>query len=163
METIVDMGIGFQTSRNRLRVSYSVLLLAILITALIGYKGYSGLTKLQLMREGQTLELRDHLLRIRPEPAKLGFMTRSLDYLDIIWPALLFGVLISAWVHAFVSPAWLARTLGERAIRQQFTATIAGTPLMLCSCCASPLFSATYEKSKRLSHWVPSSSGATSG
>jgi uncharacterized membrane protein YraQ (UPF0718 family) len=150
-EMMVATRTSFQTTRNRLRVSYSVILLAALITGLIGYKGYSGLSKLHQVHASGTLELRDDVLRTSLGSAKFGFLARSVEYLQIVWPALLFGILIAAAVHAFVSPAWFVRGLGEGAIREQVTAAMAGTPLMLCSCCASPLFSATYERSRRLS------------
>lgn len=142
---------NFQTNGNRLRIIFSVILLAVLITGLIGYKGYSGFSKLQQVRASGTLELRDDVLRARLRSAKLGFLAGSVEYLQIVWRALLFGILIAAGVHAFVSPAWLVRRLGEGAIREQVTAAMAGAPLMLCSCCASPLFSAIYERSGRLS------------
>src|SRR5215467_10669879 len=85
------MGIRVETTRNRLRVSYSLILLAALVTGLIGYKGYSGLSKLQQVHVSGTLELRDGLLRTSVGQAKFGFLTRSVDYLQIVWPALLFG------------------------------------------------------------------------
>jgi uncharacterized membrane protein YraQ (UPF0718 family) len=149
-EMMVATRTSFQTTRNRLRVSYSVILLAALITGLIGYKGYSGLSKLHQVHTSGTLELRDDVLRTSLGSAKFGFLTRSVEYLQIVWPALLFGILIAAGVHAFVSPAWFVG-LGEGALREQVAAAMVGTPLMLCSCCASPLFAATYDRSRRLS------------
>jgi len=149
--TTAAMRTSFRMTGNRLGVSYSLILLVALFTGLIGYKGYSGLSKLQHVLGSGTLELRDDLLRTSSGSAKFGFLVRSGEYLQIVWPALLFGILIAAAVHAFVSPAWLLRRLGEGAIRGQVAAAMAGTPLMLCSCCASPLFAATYERSSRLS------------
>ncbi len=145
------MGTSFQTTRNRVRVGYSVILLAALITGLVGYKGLSGLGKLQQVRASGALELRDDILRTNQGTGDLEFLRRSVKYLQIVWPALLFGILIAAGVHAFVSPAWIVRGLGQGAIREQIAAAMAGTPLMLCSCCAAPLFSAVYERSRRLS------------
>jgi uncharacterized membrane protein YraQ (UPF0718 family) len=130
---------------------YLVILLLALITGLIGYKGYSGFSKLQQVRASGTLELRDDVLGRSPGSAQFRFLARSAKYLQVVWPALLFGVLIAAWVHAFVSPSWFIQGLGKGTTREQIAAAMAGTPLMLCSCCASPLFSATYERSKRLS------------
>ncbi len=145
------MGTSFQTTRNRLRVGYLVILLAALMTGLIGYKGLSGLGKLQQVRAIGSLELRDDILRTNHETGGFEFLRRSVKYLQIVWPALLFGILIGAGVHAFVSPAWFLRGLGASAVREQVTAAVAGAPLMLCSCCASPVFSAVYERSRRLS------------
>jgi uncharacterized membrane protein YraQ (UPF0718 family) len=128
-----------------------VILLAALITGLIGYKGLSGLVKLQQVRASGGLELRDDIFGTDQGSADFEFLARSVKYLQIVWPALLFGILIASGVHAFVSPGWFVRGPGEGAIREQVTAAVAGTPLMLCSCCASPLFSAVYERSRRLS------------
>jgi uncharacterized membrane protein YraQ (UPF0718 family) len=136
---------------SRPRLGYSVIVLAALVAGLMAYKGYSGFTKLQQAHAGGTLALRDDVLHTSLGSAKFGIVIRSAEYLQIVWPALLFGVLIAAGVHAFVSPAWLVRRLGKGSIRGQVTAAIVGSPLMLCSCCAAPLFSATYERSQRLS------------
>src|SRR5438445_1162341 len=100
------MGINVQTTGNRLRVRYSLILLAALVTGLIGYKGYSGLSKLQQVHATGTLELRHGLLRTSPGVAKFAFLAASVEYLQIVWPALLFGVLLAAAVHAFVSASW---------------------------------------------------------
>jgi len=136
---------------NRLRISYSAILLAALVTGLMVCKGYSGLGTLQQVHRGGTLGLRDDVLRTRSGPAKFAFLAASEEYLQFVWPALLFGILIAAGVRAFLSPDWLVRRFREGTIRGQVTAAMVGSPLMLCSCCASPLFSATYERSKRLS------------
>jgi uncharacterized protein len=140
-----------ERSSSRLRVIYSTILLAAHIIGLVGYKGYSGFSKLQQVRASGTLEIRDDLFRTGQGSTKFRFLVLSVKYLQIVWPALLFGVLTAAGVRAFVSPTRLARVLGEGAVRAQIAAAMAGTPLMLCSCCASPLFSATYERSRRLS------------
>lgn len=140
-----------ERSSSRLRVIYSTILLAALIIGLVSYKGYSGFSQLQQVRASGTLKIRDDLFRTGQGSTKFRFLVLSVKYLQIVWPALLFGVLIAAGVRAFVSPVWLVRVLGEGAVRAQIAAAMAGTPLMLCSCCASPLFSATYERSRRLS------------
>ena len=149
-ETIAAMGPSFQTARNRARAGYSAILLALLIAGLIGYKGLSGLSKLQQVRASGSLELRDDILRMNQGTGDLEFLRRSVRYLQIVWPALLFGILIAAGVHAFVSPTWFLRGLGAGAVREQVTAVVAGAPMMLCSCCASPVFSAVYGRSRRL-------------
>ena len=137
---MVGIAATSQTTANHRRVNYSVLLLATLLIGLIGYKGYSVLTKLQHVRVSGSLELRDDVLRTSPGSGKLGFVVRSAEYLRIVWPALLFGILIAAWAHAFVSPAWFLPRLGKGATQEQIVAAMIGAPLMLCSCCASPLF-----------------------
>ncbi|MBI4455803.1 MAG: permease [Acidobacteria bacterium] len=72
-----------------------------------------------------------------------------MNYFAVIWPALLFGILIGGSVHAFVSPHWLTRALSGSPGRAQLAAGLAGTPLMLCSCCVAPIFTSVYERTWR--------------
>jgi len=75
---------------------------------------------------------------------------RSLNYFLVIWPALAFGILISAAVRAYVpADMWKRIFAGHRTI-SQLRAGLAGAPLMLCSCCVAPIFGAVYENSSRL-------------
>jgi hypothetical protein len=80
----------------------------------------------------------------------VSIAARSINYLAVVWPALLFGILISAAVRTFVSPAWLVAAFNRRPARAHLAAGLAGAPLMLCSCCVAPIFSAAYERSSRL-------------
>jgi uncharacterized membrane protein YraQ (UPF0718 family) len=82
--------------------------------------------------------------------SEVSVITRTFNYFVVIWPALLFGILISAAVGTFVSPRWLARLLERRSLRSQAIAGILGAPLMLCSCCVAPIFTGVYERSARL-------------
>jgi len=93
----------------------------------------------------------------RPEVVSLGYagaavdaLHRSLNYFVVIWPALAFGILISAAVRAYVPPDVWKRMLAVRGTTSQLRAGLAGTPLMLCSCCVAPIFGAVYESSTRL-------------
>ena len=73
-----------------------------------------------------------------------------LNYFAVIWPALVFGILISAAVRAFVPAGWFARGFRHKPLNAQLMSGVAGAPLMLCSCCVAPVFSAVYARSKRL-------------
>lgn len=74
-----------------------------------------------------------------------------LYYFSRIWVALVYGLLIGAAVRAFVSPRHLARLMARGGtIRRQLVAAGAGTPLMLCSCCVTPVFTGVYERGARL-------------
>jgi len=75
---------------------------------------------------------------------------RTINYLGIIWPALLFGVLLAGLVRAFISPRNVTMLLGSGALRQQLVGGIVGMPLMLCSCCIAPVFSSVYTCGARL-------------
>jgi hypothetical protein len=76
-------------------------------------------------------------------------LVRTANYLAIVWPALVFGVLIGAAVRAAVSSAWITRAFGASSLRSQLLAGAAGAPLMLCSCCVAPVFAAVYERTRR--------------
>ena len=67
-----------------------------------------------------------------------GVLRATLFYFRRIWIALAYGLLIGAAVRAFVPP------------RRQVAAGLAGTPLMLCSCCITPIFQSVYERGARL-------------
>jgi len=76
-----------------------------------------------------------------------GALVGTLNYFAIIWPALAFGILIGAAVRAFISPRWVARLLGsQRASKRQLAGALAGAPLMLCSCCITPIYSSVRER-----------------
>lgn len=89
---------------------------------------------------------------LAPKPNVLtasGFIAASLSYFKIIWPALVFGLLIGATVRAFISPRWVVSLLGGGA-KGQLVGGLAGAPLMLCSCCVTPVFTGVYERGARL-------------
>jgi uncharacterized membrane protein YraQ (UPF0718 family) len=75
---------------------------------------------------------------------------RSVNYFLVIWPALVFGILIGAAVRAFVSPRLFERFARATTLKAQLAAGLAGTPLMLCSCCVAPIFRSVAESSGRL-------------
>lgn len=119
------------------------------VAALIVYKSNSSISAIQgAWSEGS--------LSTRPDVVEFGAGTvlvaleRSLSYGIVILPALIFGILISAAVRAFVQPDLLVRALGGKGIGGQLRAAVAGAPLMLCSCCIAPVFNTVYERGLRL-------------
>lgn len=132
------------------RLIVSILLLAGLAAGLVGYKAHSGLKRIAELRATGSLRLSPETLH-RPSGSEfIATGIQTLNYLAIVWPALLFGVLISAGVHAVVSPEHLTALFGRGAVMPQITAAAAGAPLMLCSCCVAPMFPAVYRRSQRL-------------
>ncbi len=132
------------------RALISVLLLAGLVAGLVGYKSYGGLKRIRELRATGSLRLSPETLQ-RPSGSELiATGAQTLAYLNIVWPALLFGVLISAGVHAVVTPQQLAAWFGQGVVKPQLSAAAAGAPLMLCSCCVAPMFPAVYRGSRRL-------------
>lgn len=80
-----------------------------------------------------------------------GPVAESLFYLHRIWIALLYGLLIGAAVCAFISPQRVVRLLGVGGpVRRQISGGLAGAPLMLCSCCITPIFQSVYEQGAEL-------------
>src|SRR5437660_2867534 len=132
------------------RVLVSILLLAGLPAGLIGYKAHGGLKRINELRATGSLQIPTDSLH---RPAGSEFIAsgaQTLAYLNIVWPALVFGALISPAVHATVSPRHLATLFGQGLVKPQLAAAAAGAPLMLCSCCVAPMFPAVYRRSRRL-------------
>lgn len=76
-----------------------------------------------------------------------GFLKATWSYFGRVWIALVFGILIGAAVRAAISPAWIGRLLSRGSgTRQCATGGLVGAPLMLCSCCVTPIFSSVYER-----------------
>src|SRR5215472_19010802 len=137
-------------SRFNLRVILSIVLLTGLFAGLVGYKARGGLKRFNQLRATGSLSI--HTEALHP-PAGAGLWAtgaQTLAYLNIVWPALVFGVLISAAVHASVSPRRLATLFGQGTVKPHLAAAAAGAPLMLCSCCVAPMFPAVYRRSQRL-------------
>jgi hypothetical protein len=138
------------SSRFNPRTVVSILLLAVLIAGLIGYKTQGGLRRISKLQATGSLGLHPEALRRPPGPELIATGAQTLAYLKIVWPALVFGVLISAAVQATISPGRLAMLFGQGEMKPQLAAAAAGAPLMLCSCCVAPIFPAVYRRSQRL-------------
>jgi uncharacterized protein len=128
---------------SRAGVVFGVLLLLVTVGGLVAYKATGSLAVIGKVQATGSLKPRFDLLAS-------GAFDGTLSYFNTVWPALLFGVLISGAVRAFVSPRWLASLFGGGRVRSQVLAGLAGAPLMLCSCCVAPVFTSVYERSSRL-------------
>src|SRR6266849_4471430 len=131
------------------RTLYFLLPLLLIVGALIAYKSSAALTAIGKVSATGIFTPRSNVIP-GVGASQAGVLTRTLNYFLVIWPALVFGILISGAVSTFVSPQWLTRFLGRRSLRSQAIAGLAGAPLMLCSCCAAPIFTGVYERSARL-------------
>lgn len=132
------------------RVFYAATVLLIIIGALLVYKTTAALAVINKVQNTGTFQARVNVVPIPDDPTDLNVIVRSINYFGIIWPALLFGILISGAVRVLDPPRWLAQALGRGRIRSQLAGGLAGAPLMLCSCCVAPVFSGVYERSSRL-------------
>src|SRR6266571_7222682 len=143
-------GAGNEMSTTAVRrIVYFFLPMLVIVGALIAYKSSAALTVIEKVSATGVFSPRGNIVP-RVGASNAGVVTRTLNYFLVIWPALLFGILISAAVSTFVSPRWLERLLGKRSLRSQAIAGLAGAPLMLCSCCVAPIFTGVYERSARL-------------
>src|SRR5712692_4596989 len=150
-----NLELSRDTARNEMSATatrsivYLLLPMLVIVGALIAYKSSAALGVIGKVSATGVFTPRGNVVP-RVGASDAGVVTRTLNYFLAIWPALLFGILISAAVSTFVSPRWLERLLGRRSLRSQAIAGLAGAPLMLCSCCVAPIFTGVYERSARL-------------
>lgn len=128
----------------------AALLLLVLVSGLVVYKSAGALRQVDYARAHGSLSLAGDVARADGQGLPFRVAARSVNYAAVIWPALVFGILISAGVRSFVPARAMARAFGGAPIRRQLVAGASGAPLMLCSCCAAPLFSSVYERSRLL-------------
>lgn len=126
-----------------------LLVLLAIVAALVTYKSSSALSTISHVSSSGTLSVRAGIIPQTAAP-DLSALARTFNYLAIIWPALAFGILISAAVRSFVPATALADVFRRTPMRAYLVAGASGSPLMLCSCCVAPIFSAVYERSARL-------------
>jgi uncharacterized membrane protein YraQ (UPF0718 family) len=127
----------------------AILIPALLIVSLLFYKWRGSLSAIHNVWSSGVLSLRADVVPFN-WAGHFAVALPAINYFAVIWPALVFGILISAAVRAFVPAQWITQFFGTRPMRGQIAAGAAGAPLMLCSCCVAPVFSAVYERSSRL-------------
>jgi len=126
------------------------MLLLVIVGALVTYKGTAALAVIQKVQNTGAFQPRTNIIPLPGNSLELNVVTRSINYFLVIGPALLFGILISGAARVLITPRRWTRVLGNGYVRPQLVAGAAGVPLMLCSCCAAPIFSTMYERSARL-------------
>lgn len=125
-------------------VAAGAALLLVALSALFFYKWGGALRALQRTSATGSLAVVPDVLMSG------GALRATLHYFGRVWPALAYGVVIGALVRSTVSPAWVSRWLGRRDARSGVAGALAGSPLMLCSCCVTPIFTGVYERGARL-------------
>ena len=131
------------------RILYFALPTLIIVGALIAYKSSTAMTVIEKVSVAGSFTPRGNVIPL-VGASEVSFLGRTLNYFQVIWPALFFGILVGGAVSTFVSPRWLLRAVGKGSLRSQIVAGFAGAPLMLCSCCVAPIFTGMYERSARL-------------
>jgi uncharacterized membrane protein YraQ (UPF0718 family) len=130
-------------SEQRVAAIGAALLVAAL-SALFFYKWSGSLRALR--RVGTT-----GALGVSPDWLVHGnVLATTAAYFGRIWPALVYGILIGAVVRSTVSTRWVAALLGRDGAKPTIAGAACGSPLMLCSCCVTPVFTGVYERGARL-------------
>jgi uncharacterized membrane protein YraQ (UPF0718 family) len=135
---------------NRFPLIAGVLSSLTVASALVAYKASAALAAYAKARASGTLAAKKPLFQASELAAPLRPLADTASYLSWVIIALTFGVVLGAAVKALVPRSLLARTVAADGIRGQLAAAFVGAPLMLCSCCAAPVFEGVYEKSRRL-------------
>jgi uncharacterized membrane protein YraQ (UPF0718 family) len=130
-------------SRRSVRLA-GLLLLVSVVSALLYYKWGASLRVLDTTRASGKLGVSADAV------VHGGVVSTTLAYFHKIWPALTYGIVIGSMVPAALPAAWVARRLGAGAIRPTLTAALVGAPLMLCSCCVTPIFTGVHQRGGRL-------------
>ena len=87
---------------------YLVLPVLLIVGALIAYKSSAALAVIGKVSATGAFTPRGNIIP-RVGASDAGVLARTLGYFLVIWPALVFGILISAAISTFVSPQWLSR------------------------------------------------------
>jgi uncharacterized protein len=132
------------------RSGYWVVTPLLIAGALFLYKASTSIRVLRATWSSGAIAARPEVVTFGQQVAAVGALDRFVNYFAVIWPALVFGVLIGAAVRAFVSPRWFAGIAIKKPLASQLTAGLAGAPLMLCSCCVAPVFTSVAEMSGRM-------------
>src|SRR5207237_10176540 len=101
-------------------IAYFILPMLVIVGALIAYKSSAALAVIGKVSATGGFTPRGNIVP-RVGASDAGVLTRTLNYLLVIWPALLFGIVITAAVSTFVSASVLLSLLSQRALRSQRT------------------------------------------
>lgn len=134
---------------SRLQVVFQTAVLGFILLLLIGYKGAAGLNKIR--QGGASGSFTFLNLQFDGSVGRNATtFSDTVAYLKIIWPALVFGLLISAAARTSLSRTRLRSIFRGTAMREQILAALCGAPLMLCSCCVAPIFPTIYRRTRKL-------------
>jgi len=134
----------------RTSVVVAILALVTTIGGLLIYKVSGALGALAKASHDGALHAKARWLDVAHASQGARLVLDSLNYFSWIAIALGFGIVISASVRAFVPARWLERMFGADGARGHAFAALAGAPLMLCSCCVSPVFEGVFARTRRL-------------
>jgi uncharacterized membrane protein YraQ (UPF0718 family) len=136
-------------TKSRAQMIFQIAVLVVLLISLMNYKGAAGISRIQQARATGTLHFAELPIG-RDAASNTSTSLSAVAYLKIVWPALVFGILLSAAVRISISRTPLHRIFGGVTAHDQLAAALAGAPLMLCSCCAAPMFPAVYQTTRKI-------------
>jgi len=128
---------------------FALLGLVAAVGGLIGYKAMGAGSVLSGALRSGTLAPKVGLLSA-PEWGWLQPLFDTANYFGWVVIALGFGIVIGAGVRALLPMRWLAKTLDRAGFGAELFGAVLGAPLMLCSCCAAPVFEGVYARTRRL-------------
>jgi uncharacterized membrane protein YraQ (UPF0718 family) len=137
-----------QTHPSNKPLIAGVILLLISVAGLINYKAGGAIAAVSKVQTGGTISTKT--LWSPTIMADSATFVHLVNYAGWVVIALSFGLVIGAAVKAFLPTTWLARIVDGGTMKGQLLAALFAAPLMLCSCCATPIFEGVYSRSKRL-------------
>lgn len=81
---------------SRAQIVFQIVVLGLLLALLVNYKGTAGLRRINQAHTTGVLKLSS--LPVGKGDGAIVAFSRAIAYLKIVWPALVFGILISAAV-----------------------------------------------------------------
>lgn len=138
-----------ERARAALPAAVGLVVLLAAVGGLVTYKAGAALRTLAGVQASHTLAPKAEWIPVAGVEAWLRPLAGALNGFAWIAIALTYGVVIGAVVKALLPQRWLVRALGgSRA--GPLVGAAAGVPLMLCSCCAVPVFEGVYSRTRRL-------------
>jgi uncharacterized protein len=126
----------------------ALLLLLLCVGALLTYKTRGAIATLAAAQS--TGSVRSGRFLLNASASWSDVLAATWTYFAAVWPALVFGILISAAVRSLLAAGWFEGIFSRRSLTSHVTAGLAGAPLMLCSCCVTSIFHAAVERSSNL-------------
>lgn len=128
----------------------SGLLLSTVAAAAVLWKATGAMKALAGAQASGTMAAKARWIPLEGLPAWSHPLVDTLNYFSWIAIALGFGVVIGAIVRAAIPSQWLTRIFARPGAVGVALGAAAGVPLMLCSCCISPVFDGAYSRTRKL-------------
>ncbi|MHB8419037.1 MAG: permease [Myxococcales bacterium] len=119
-------------------------------SSLVVYKSAGAMQSLAKAQATGALAAKARWIPIDDLPVWVRPLADAANYLSWVLIALVFGVAVGGLVRAALPERWLSRALGAKGAAGLAWGALLGAPLMLCSCCVSPVFDGSYTRTRRL-------------